>query len=201
MAVVIDTLDKIFVNSLLKRLMQKYFEMTIFKKFLISHTNMRYPNRAILDAGCGSGYGLELIEKEFHPLKLYGLDLLPEQVLRAQKRSLKAKITIGDIRSMKFPKMKFDMVFVFTVLHHIPEYPQALKEISRVLKPGGFLLIDELNKRLLDFFEKFLGVRHPKKSRFQWFEFYRAIKDAKMIIIDKKIVPIGFGLFLCQKKI
>ncbi|MFX1480632.1 MAG: class I SAM-dependent methyltransferase [Promethearchaeota archaeon] len=200
MVVVIDTLDKVFVNSPLKRFMQKYFEMKIFKKFLKSH-KVHIENQTILEAGCGSGFGLKLIQKEFHPLNLYGFDILPEQVLKAQKRNLDARITIGDIRNIKFPEMKFDAVFVFTVLHHIPQYPKALKEISRVLKPGGFLLIDELNKSLIDFFEKFLGVKHPKKSRFQWFEFSRAVKKAKMKIIDKKTFTIGFGLFLCQKKI
>ncbi|MFX1574884.1 MAG: class I SAM-dependent methyltransferase [Promethearchaeota archaeon] len=200
MVIVIDTLDKIFVNSPLKKFMQKYFEMKIFKKLLKSH-NIHIANKTILDAGCGSGFGLKLIQKEFHPLNLYGFDILPEQVIKAQKKNLDARISIGDIRNIKFPEMKFDVVFVFTVLHHIPQYPKALKEISRVLKPGGFLLIDELNKRLLDFFEKFLGVKHPKKSRFQWFEFYRAIKKAKMKIIDMKTFTIGFGFFLCQKKI
>jgi ubiquinone/menaquinone biosynthesis C-methylase UbiE len=199
MEVAIDTLDKIFVNSPLKRFMQKYFEMEIFKKFLKSY-KIQITNKTILEAGCGSGFGLHLIQKEFNPLSLYGFDILPEQVLKAKKRNLSAQISIGDVTSINYPAMKFDMVFIFTVLHHIPEYPKALKEISRVLKPGGYLLIDELNKRLIDFFDKFLGVKHPEKSRFKWNELYKAIENANMIIIDKNIFPIGFGLFLCQKK-
>lgn len=199
MVVAIDTLDKIFVNSPLKRFMQKYFEMVVFKKF-IKINEIKMFNNSILEIGCGSGYGLYLIQKGFHPSRLYGFDILPEQVLKARKRDLNAQISIGDATNIKYPANKFDIVFVFTVLHHIPEYPKALKEISRVLKPGGYLFIDELNKSLLDFFDKFFGVNHPEESRFMWNDFYRAIKNAKMIIIDKKIIPIGFGLFLCQKK-
>ena len=194
----IDTLDLAFVNSLMKRLMEKYFEMITFKKFLKSH-KIRLTNKTILDAGCGSGFGLKLIEESFHPSNLYGFDILPEQVLRAQKRKLKAKISVGDITNIKFPSEMFDAVFVFTVLHHIPDYPVALKEISRILKPGGVLLIDELNKRLIDFFDKFLGVKHPEESRFGWSELLRAIDDANLITLSKKTLFLGFGLFLCQK--
>ncbi len=199
MVLVIDTLDKIFVNSFLKRFMLKYFEMIVFRKFLKSH-DIHITNKIILDAGCGSGFGLQLIHEKFHPLSLYGFDILPEQVLKAKKRNLNTKISIGNITNVDFPSNMFDVIFIFTVLHHVPDYPKALKEINRILKPGGFLLIDELNKRLLDFFDRFMGIKHPEKSRFEWFEFYRAIKNAKMIIVDKKIFPIGFGLFLCQKK-
>jgi ubiquinone/menaquinone biosynthesis C-methylase UbiE len=194
----IDTLDLVFVNSLMKRMMLKYFEMITFKKFLKSH-EIRLANKTILDAGCGSGYGLQLIEENFHPSNLYGFDILPEQVLRAQERKLEAKISTGNITNIKFPSEMFDAVFVFTVLHHIPDYPLALKEISRILKPGGVLLIDELNKRLIDFFDKFLGVKHPEKSRFEWSELLRAMDDADLIILSKKTLFIGFGLFLCQK--
>ncbi|MEJ2252682.1 MAG: class I SAM-dependent methyltransferase, partial [Candidatus Lokiarchaeota archaeon] len=182
MVVVIDTLDKIFVNSLLKRLMQKYFEMIIFRKFLKAH-KIQLINKTVLDAGCGSGFGLKLIQTEFHPSNLYGFDILPEQILKARKKIPTAIISIGDITNIKFPASKFDAVFVFTVLHHIPEYPKALKEINRVLKPGGFLLVDDLNKLLINFFDKFLGVKHPKKSRFNWDEFYKAVKDAEMEVI------------------
>ncbi|MEJ2293749.1 MAG: class I SAM-dependent methyltransferase [Candidatus Lokiarchaeota archaeon] len=196
---VIDTLDKIFVNSPLKHFMQKYFEMLIFKKFIKSN-EIHVANNIVLEAGCGSGFGLQLIQNDFHPISLHGFDILSEQVLKARKRNLSAHISIENATNIHYPAMKFDVVFVFTVLHHIPEYPKALKEISRVLKPGGYLLIDELNKRLLDFFEKFFGVKHPKRSRFSWPEFYIAIEKANMIIIDKKILPIGFGLFLCKKK-
>ena len=194
----IDTLDLVFVNSFMKHLMMKYFEMITFKKFLKSH-KIRLTNKTILDAGCGSGYGLQLIEESFRPSNLYGFDILPEQVLRAQKRNLNAKISTGDITNIKYPSDMFDAIFVFTVLHHIPDYPVALKEISRILKPGGVLLIDELNKRSINFFDEFLGVKHPKKSRFEWSELLRAIDDADLQTLSKKTFFFGFGLFLCQK--
>ena len=179
--------------------MQKYFEIIIFNKFLKSK-KIQLIKKTILEAGCGSGYGLQLIQEYYHPVELYGFDILPEQVLRAKKRNLRAKVFMGNITNINLPSKKFDVVFVFTVLHHIPNYPKALKEISRILKPGGFLLIDELNKRLIDFFDIFMGVKHPKKSRFVWSELIRAIEDAKMRIITKKTFIVGFGLFLCQKR-
>ena len=67
----IDTLDQMFVNSPLKKLMLKYFELLIFKIFLHSQ-NISLNSKSILEAGCGAGYGLKLIYQSFNPEFLYG---------------------------------------------------------------------------------------------------------------------------------
>ncbi|MFX1339747.1 MAG: class I SAM-dependent methyltransferase [Promethearchaeota archaeon] len=194
----IDTLDQMFVNSPLKKLMLKYFEFLIFKKFLHSQ-KIILKNKTILEAGCGAGYGLKLIFQTFNPKYLYGFDILPEEVLLAKKKNIPAKIFVGDITNIKLPTNSFDAVFAITVLHHVPKYSEALKELNRVLKPGGVLLIDDLNKRAVDIFKIFFGVKHPKKARFEWFEFFNSISSAGFKILKKKLFPIGFGLFLCIK--
>jgi len=194
----IDTLDQLFVNSPFKKLMLQYFEFYFFKKFLQS-MSLSLENKSIIEAGCGAGYGLKLIYKNFHPESLTGFDILPEELELARKRNIPAKLLISDITNINLRSSTYDATFVLTVLHHVPDYSKALKEIHRILKPGGILLIDDLNKRAIDFFRIFLRVKHPKKARFEWFELYRAIKDAGFKVLRKKIFFIGFGLFLLQK--
>lgn len=46
-----------------------------------------------------------------------------------------------DITALSFPDARFDAVLSFEVLEHVPDYPQALSEFARVLRPGGLLLL------------------------------------------------------------
>ena len=194
-----DNLEKIFVNSPLRRLMQKYLEFDAFQRFL-EKNNINLSAKTILDAGCGSGYGLVLLHQAFKPRELYGFDILPDEVKLARQRKIPAIINVDSIVHTKFPSGKFDAIFEFTVLHHVPEWRQAMVEIQRILQPNGVFLASDLNKQLTDFFEKTTGIRHPKEAQFQWPEFIQGLQNARFDILEKKLILGKFGLFLCQKK-
>jgi 2-polyprenyl-3-methyl-5-hydroxy-6-metoxy-1,4-benzoquinol methylase len=187
-----------FVNSPLKKIMLRYFELPIFKKYAKS-IGVNLNKMVILDGGCGSGYGLKRIYKSFRPKALYGIDILPREVQLAQHQKIPAKVFTRNLVDTKFPSKKFDAVFIFTVLHHIPEWRQALKEISRILKPNGILFVDELNRKLVEFFRITTGVQHPPEAQFEWSEFIEGLKEANFIIARKRIIVDGFGLFCCVK--
>jgi ubiquinone/menaquinone biosynthesis C-methylase UbiE len=53
----------------------------------------------------------------------------------------------GSVNDIELPSQKFDGVFVCFVLRHVLEWRKALKEINRVLKPGGILLVEEASKK------------------------------------------------------
>jgi len=135
---------------------------------------MQLNHKVILDVGCGSGYSTELLVKEFEPKELVAFDIMPEQVALAKQRGLPANIFLADVTDTELPFSSFDAVFVFGILHHVPEWRGALKEISRVLKPEGVLLIEEPDKKALDDAERYLKIRHPEESRFRWPEFFEA---------------------------
>ncbi|MFX1466859.1 MAG: class I SAM-dependent methyltransferase [Promethearchaeota archaeon] len=194
----VDELEMKFMNSPLKKIMQKHLEFRIFKRFLASR-KLSLMDKTILEVGCGSGYGLELITKEFQPIELVAFDINPEQIRLAKLRRLPVKLFVGNVTNIKLPSKKFDAVFVFTVFHHVEIWRVALKEVNRVLKPRGILLVNELNKKLLNRIERFLKVIHPKASRFDWIEFEKNLVSTGFKILEEKKFFFGLGFFLCVK--
>lgn len=91
----------------------------------------------LLDAGCGSGYLLNYLEKKLPKLELYGIDLSPEGIEIAKKRS-KANLTAGDLKSLPYENETFDYLVSTEVLEHIVDIEKVLAEYARVIKKGGF---------------------------------------------------------------
>jgi uncharacterized membrane protein YdjX (TVP38/TMEM64 family) len=176
------------VNSRIRQLFQKHYEFGMIKKHLKKH-NIDLMGKTILDAGCGSGYSTALILDEFHPHELYAFDAMPEQVEIAKKRDLPASVSIRDIADTGFSSEQFDAVFTFGVFHHVPEWSRAVKEMARVLKPGGVLVGGEIAKK-------------EENSDFEWQGFAEQLEKAGLKIIETERIYLGyFNSFLCQKPI
>ena len=105
---------------------------------------------------------------EFNPSELIAFDIMSEQIAIAQKRYTNITFKIGDLTQIKIPGSTADAVFVFGVLHHIPEWRKALRNISGFLKQSGVLLVDE------------------PKYRFTWNEFEQGIHDAGLSLCERK---------------
>jgi ubiquinone/menaquinone biosynthesis C-methylase UbiE len=197
----IDKIELRFMNTPIRGFFQRYLEFKIFKELLIK-SNVDLTKKVILDAGCGAGYSTELILEEFKPKELFAFDSLSEEIELAKQRRLLANLFIGSITDIKLLSEKFDGVFVCFVLRHVPEWRKALKEVSRVLKPGGILLVEEASKQAIDWVEHFLGINHPKEARFDWSEFVEELERAGFNLIEyEKFLKDRFRSFLCKKKI
>ncbi len=169
------------MNNPVRRWGQKHIELKIFKNQM-QRKGINLAGKAILDGGCGSGYSTELLLKEYRPSYLEAFDFMPEQIRLAKKRRLNVEFKVGDLTHIEYPDGIFDAVFIFGVLHHIPEWKTALLEISRVLKAGGVLLVEE------------------PLYRFSWADFESEIEKAELSILDmKKLFFYGFHFYLCKK--
>ena len=157
-------IEQKFIKSPLKKLMQTQFEMRIFK-LLLRSKGLKLSKLSILEVGCGAGYGFESIIKEFQPKEYQGCDISPQMVAltnaKAKKYKGQIRIFLGDIRHIDLPSNRFDVVFAFTIFHHILGWRGALKEVHRLLKPKGLFLVNEINNRSLNWFQRYLKIYHP----------------------------------------
>jgi dolichol-phosphate mannosyltransferase len=89
--------------------------------------------RAVLDIGCGSGRIIQDLPDAV------GMDiLLPKlRFLRDRHRHL----VQGTVFALPFPDEQFDAVICSEVIEHIPDQPQVFQELTRVLRPGGTLIL------------------------------------------------------------
>lgn len=98
-------------------------------------------NLKILDIGCGTG----IIMKNFQKYgKVSGVDIEPKALNFCCKRGL-SNLSQADIMGLPFKNSSFDVVGMFDVLYHkeIKDDIRALKEIFRVMKPGGILVLTD----------------------------------------------------------
>jgi ubiquinone/menaquinone biosynthesis C-methylase UbiE len=173
------------MNTTARRLSHRFVELRAFQR-LLRRADIDLTGARILDAGCGSGYGLELLSRAFRPSRLVGLDLMPEQIERARRRELDAEIRVGDITAIDEPDASFDAVFVFGILHHVPAWRAAMTELARVLTPGGVLLIEELHGKTAELSDRYLGTSHPIAARFDWPAFRAGLGAAGLEVIAER---------------
>ncbi|MBX7171835.1 MAG: class I SAM-dependent methyltransferase [Pyrinomonadaceae bacterium] len=113
-----------------------------------------FQGKKILEIGLGQGADAEQIIKRGGIYS--GVDLTAESVERVKMRfSLRnlpfAEVKQGSALELPFNDNEFDIVFSHGVLHHIPEIKSAQKEISRVLKPDGNLIVMLYAKNSLNY--------------------------------------------------
>jgi ubiquinone/menaquinone biosynthesis C-methylase UbiE len=102
-----------------------------------------------LDISCGTGYGSKIL-REAGATKVVGIDISREAIDFAQIHyQIKAlEFKVGNISDIDFPENYFDMITCFETIEHIQSQEKALKELFRVLKPKGLLIISSPNRRL-----------------------------------------------------
>jgi ubiquinone/menaquinone biosynthesis C-methylase UbiE len=104
----------------------------------------------LLEVGPGTGYyALDVAEWVGHDGRLDVFDLQQEMLDQTLRRAAKRGIanvtpTQGDARALPYDDATFDGAYLITVLGEIPDQEAALRELARVLKPAGRLVVGEL---------------------------------------------------------
>lgn len=109
--------------------------------FLLPHLR---PGMRLLDFGSGPGSITVGLARVVAPGEVVGLDIGPVQVetaraLAAAEGVANARFEVGSVYTLPFPDASFDAAFAHTVLEHLADPLAALREVRRVLRPGGVI--------------------------------------------------------------
>jgi len=124
----------------------------------------------VLDAMCGSGHTTEYLLSR--GAEVTGLDISPEEINRFRSRCPDARGICRSLLNSKLDSESFDCVAVVGGLHHLhPHLDTAIREIHRVLKPGGYFCFMEPHARSI-----------PDLVRRFWYRFDNLFSDNEAAI-------------------
>jgi SAM-dependent methyltransferase len=104
----------------------------------------RCAGRDVLEAGCGEGYGAELIAGVAR--RVIGLDYDESAVTHVRARYPRVEMLHGNLAELPLPAGAVDVVVNFQVIEHLWDQGQFVAECLRVLRPGGVLLMSTPNR-------------------------------------------------------
>jgi ubiquinone/menaquinone biosynthesis C-methylase UbiE len=105
-----------------------------------------------LDVGCGPGQFTVLIAERLARAEMWGIDLAPTMIelarghAAASPAASRLHFEVADVAGLPFPDGHFDAVFSSGSIKHWPDQAAGLREIHRVLAPGGRAFIGEMNR-------------------------------------------------------
>jgi ubiquinone/menaquinone biosynthesis C-methylase UbiE len=127
-------------------------QFAMFRRAFVSELKRHDPRGTIADIGCGPGYLLEAIGKEFPGNRLMGIDISQEMVEKARANlalkgmGSRVEFRQGEAEALPFEGSSQDFLVSTLSLHHWSDLVKALEEFHRVLKPSGEVLIMDLRR-------------------------------------------------------
>ncbi|MGQ4645988.1 methyltransferase domain-containing protein [Lyngbya aestuarii] len=103
----------------------------------------------VLDVGCGIGGSSRILAKDYG-FAVTGITISPQQVQRAQQltpQELDVQFQVDDAMALSFPDASFDVVWSIEAGPHMPDKAIFARELMRVIKPGGVLVVADWNQR------------------------------------------------------
>jgi len=169
------------------------------------------PSRGkILDIGCADGTATKFILEQSKADLIIGVDVLQSSVDYAKKRfkSSKLKFLMADAEKLPFEKNQFEAVFCLDSIEHFFEPEKVIKEMRRVLKKDGYLVILVHTKSLLFriiwfFWENTKGWvwKGTHVRKFSPEQLRKLIKDAGFeMIVEKKFLLGMYQVVKARKK-
>lgn len=133
----LDHRDRTRLDRLLANEMDMAFRRRVPR--LIEYLELQDGDR-VLDCGCGPGFALMAMSR-LRRLRLVGLDADPNRLSGLASACPSAALVAGDAHHLPFPDGTFDKILLSEVLEHLEDDARALREVRRVLRPGGLLAV------------------------------------------------------------
>lgn len=170
------------MNNSVRAVVQRRHEAALLERL-----GGRVEGARVLEIGCGRGVGTEIIFERFGAWEVHAFDVDPDMIARARRHlseypANRLTLFVGDAAAITAEDSSYDAVFDFGIIHHVPAWQHAVKEVARVLKPGGRFFFEEVTRQALDrwFYRTFLD--HPKINRFSAEEFVTELETLGIIV-------------------
>ena len=172
-----NTKDYIDIVETSKSLVSEEQLERTFHRYMLAQ-NMS-ENKEVLDVGCGTGIGLEIIYKSAKNVTAGDLSLDILQMAK-QKNSKKINFVSFKAESLPFDKDSFDLIIFFEAIYYLKDAGKFFEESRKVLKPQGKVLFSTANNRLYDF--------TPSKYSTNYYN----IPELQSIILDNGFSKVNF---------
>jgi ubiquinone/menaquinone biosynthesis C-methylase UbiE len=158
----------------------------------------------VLDLGSGAGIDCFLAaDRVGEKGKVIGVDMTPEMIDRAMKNVLKSKyrnikFLLGEIENLPVADNSIDAVISNCVINLVPDKIKAFKEIFRVLKPGGRLLISDIVLRkelpgpIKQSIEAYVGCVSGALLKTKYLDVINEAGFEKVKVLNKTVFPVEF---------
>tara|TARA_Y100000310_G_scaffold315808_1_gene366802 strand:+ start:189 stop:902 length:714 start_codon:yes stop_codon:yes gene_type:complete len=150
----------------------------------------------ILDVACGTG----AVFSHYGDREIYGIDISKDMLKHAKDKHPKAKLKIANAENIPYSDGTFSVVITSRFICHTPEYREVIKDMARVVKKDGSLIIDFPNKYSLSMVSTIIRLWTGKLAHYNMFSFSEIKKIARAnnlrvknvkskVFIPPKILP------------
>ncbi|MGI2260158.1 class I SAM-dependent methyltransferase [Shewanella sp. GXUN23E] len=157
-----------------------------------------------LEIGCGFGQGVELIKRHLGGRRIVAIDLDEEQVAFVSRKYINdpgIEVLMADATALPFADNRFDLVCNFAVFHHIVDWQHAVAEVFRVLRPGGYFLLEDLYRLAICNPLSRRLFEHPQVNRFNHQQLLSGLASAGFVLIKERCLLDLTGVILVQKPV
>jgi len=148
------------------------------------------PGALVADIGCSTGYLLENLRAAHPDAELLGIDLVGAGLRKAHALVPDARLLLADACALPLRDGSLDAALSANLLEHIPDDEAALRELARVLRPGGrAVLVVPAAPGSYDYYDRFLG----HQRRYAGGELAARARHAGLLVLED--IHLGSLLF------
>jgi ubiquinone/menaquinone biosynthesis C-methylase UbiE len=145
----------------------------------------------LMDIGCGQGMALPILADRFRPQRMLAVDIDPglvnQAVAVARQQTCLVQTLTSSVLALDLPDRSVDAIFCHQLLHHVAQQERALRELYRVLAPGGILLVSESCESFINTWTVRWLFRHPPNVQRPARGFVQLVRQAGFMIDERQI--------------
>ena len=145
----------------------------------------------LMDIGCGQGRALPVLADRFQPKRMLAIDSDPLLIARAAdaSRALRCQVETktGSVLALDLPDNSLDAIFCHQLIHHVAQQECALRELYRVLAPGGYLLVSESCQAFISSWTVRWLFRHPPGVQRSSRGYVQLVRDSGFAVDERQI--------------